>query len=101
MHGRMPVIAQRDVAELNLRFGLGLDAHLIATSTATQSPALTISAAPSRAATVMRRIDHGAGCAGCGVAGPWLWVCPWLWACPWGPWSWEWEWAIQRCYIIT
>ena len=22
----------------------------------------------------MRRIDHGAACAGCGVAGPWLWA---------------------------
>jgi hypothetical protein len=32
--------------------------------------ALTAMAAPSRPANAMRRIDHGAACAGCGVAGP-------------------------------
>jgi hypothetical protein len=80
VHRRMPVVAQRDVAELDLGFRLGRHAHLIATSTTAHRPALTASAAQSRASTVMRRIDHGAGCAGCGVAGPWLWV--WLWACP-------------------
>ena len=37
-------------------------------------PIAIASAAPSRAATVMRRIDHGAACAGCGVEGSWLWV---------------------------
>ena len=46
--------------------------HLIASHTMPQSPALTATAAASRAATVMRRIDHGAACAGCGDAGPWL-----------------------------
>jgi hypothetical protein len=84
MHRRMPVVAQRDVAKLDLRFGLDLrldlglcrHAHLIATSTTTQSPALTTSAAPKRAATVMRRIDQVACWAGCGVDGPWLWA--WL-----------------------
>ena len=37
-------------------------------------PALTASAAARRAVTVIRRIDHGAACAGCGVAGPWEWA---------------------------
>jgi hypothetical protein len=69
MHRRMPVIAQRDVTKLQLRG----HAHLIASHTTAHNPALTASAAPSRAATVMRRIDQGAACAGCGVAGPWLW----------------------------
>jgi hypothetical protein len=68
MHGRMPVVAQRDVAELQLRG----HAYLIAISTTTHNPALTTSAAPSRESSVMRRIDQGAACAGCGVAGPWL-----------------------------
>jgi hypothetical protein len=66
MHRWMPVVTQRDVAELQL----GYHAHLIDNHTTAHSPALTASAAPSRAATVMRRIDHGAACAGCGVAGP-------------------------------
>jgi hypothetical protein len=39
-------------------------------------PALTTTAALKREATVMRRIDHGAVCAGCGEAGPWLWAWP-------------------------
>jgi len=34
----------------------------------------------------MRRIAHGAACAGCGLAGPW--------ACPW-PCGWSWEWVID------
>jgi hypothetical protein len=68
MHRRMPVVAQRDVAELQLRG----HAHLIDNHTTAHRLALTASAAPSRATTVMRRIDHGAACAGCGVAGPWL-----------------------------
>ena len=41
-------------------------------STTAHRPALTASAAPSRATTVIRRIDHGAACAGCGEDGPWL-----------------------------
>ena len=76
----MPVIAERDVAKPYLSFELRRHAHLIATSTTAHRPALTTSAAPSLAATVIRRIDHGAGCAGCGVDGPWLWA--WPWACP-------------------
>jgi hypothetical protein len=55
---------------------LGCHAHLIANHTMPHSPALTAAAAASRAATVMRRIDHGEACAGCGVAGSWLW---WAW----------------------
>ena len=43
MHRRMPVVAQRDVAELQLRG----HAHLIASQTTAHSPALTASAAPS------------------------------------------------------
>jgi hypothetical protein len=70
MHRRMAVIAQRDVAELQLRG----HAHLIASQTTTQRPALTAQAAASRDSTVMRRIDQGAACAGCGEAGPWLWT---------------------------
>jgi hypothetical protein len=31
--------------------------------------ALTAIAAPSRPTSGMRRIDHGAACAGCGIAG--------------------------------
>ena len=65
--------AERDVPELHL---CGR-AHRMATQTMTQSTALTAQAAPSRAATGMRRIDHAAGCAGCGAAGPWAWA----WAC--------------------
>ena len=78
MHRRMPVIAERDVAELHL---CG-HAHLIASHTTAHSTALTASAAASRETTVMRRIDHGAACAGCGDAGPWLWTgtCPWAWS---------------------
>jgi hypothetical protein len=72
----MPVIAQRDIAELQLRG----HAHLIASQTMAHSPALTASAAPTRETTVMRRIDHGATCAGCGEAGPWLCACVWAWA---------------------
>ena len=56
MHRRMPVVAQRDVAELHVRG----HAHLIASQTTAHRPALTASAAPSRDSTVMRRIDHGA-----------------------------------------
>jgi hypothetical protein len=66
MHRRMAIIAERDIAELQLRG----HAHLIASHTAAHSTALTISAAPNRAATVMRRIDQGAAWAGCGDAGP-------------------------------
>ena len=47
----------------------------MATQTMAQSTALTAPAAPSRATTGMRRIDHGAGCGGCGEAVPWL--CAW------------------------
>ena len=72
MHRRVAIIAERDVAELQLR----RHAHLIASQTMPHSPALTATAAASRAATVMRRIDHGAACAGCGVAASWLW---WAW----------------------
>jgi hypothetical protein len=45
-------------------------AHLIAIKTIAQRAALTTSAAPSLAATVMRRMDQAATCAGCGEAGP-------------------------------
>src|SRR5262249_53685817 len=69
MHGRMPLIAERDVAQGDL----GRHAHLIAIRTMAHNPALTATAAASRAATVMRRIDHGAAW---GVAGSWLW---WAW----------------------
>jgi hypothetical protein len=54
------------LAELDLRG----HAHLIASHTTAQRPALTISAAPSLETTGMRRIDQGAVCAGCGEAGP-------------------------------
>jgi hypothetical protein len=63
MHGRVPVVAERDVAELQLRG----HAHLIASHTTAHRPALTTAAAPSRAMTVMRRIDQGATWAGCGA----------------------------------
>jgi hypothetical protein len=66
MHRRMPIIAQRDIPELQLR----RHAHLIESQTTAHRPALTASAAPSRAITFMRRIDQGAACAGCGEAGP-------------------------------
>ncbi len=66
----MPVITQRDVLESELCRHDGL----IASRTTAQSAAETASAAPSRAGNVMRRIDQGAGWAGCGLAGPWLWV---------------------------
>jgi hypothetical protein len=49
--------------------------YLIASQTTTHNPALTATAALSLESTVMRRIDHGAACAGWGVDGPWLW--PW------------------------
>jgi hypothetical protein len=52
-------------------------AHLIASHTTAHSPALTTKAAASRDSTVIRRIDQGAGCDGCGVSGPWLWAWPW------------------------
>jgi len=68
MHRRMAVIAQRDIAKLQLR----RHAHLIASQTTAHSAALTAHAAASRDSAVMRRIDQGAACAGCGVAGPWL-----------------------------
>jgi hypothetical protein len=67
----MPVVAQRDIVESYLRG----HAHLIESQTTAQRQALTASAAPSRETTVMRRIDQGAGCAGCGEAGPWAWAC--------------------------
>jgi hypothetical protein len=70
MHRRVAIIAKGNVAELQSRG----HAHLIATRTMAQRPQLTASAAASRAATVMRKIDHGAACAGCGEAGPWLCV---------------------------
>ena len=57
MHRRMPVVAERDVVEFELR----RHAHLIATSTTAHRAALTASAAARRAVTVMRRIDQGAG----------------------------------------
>src|SRR5439155_12682341 len=75
MHRRVAVIAESDVAELQL----GCHAHLIASHTMAHRPALTAAAAASRATTVMRRIDQGAACAGCGVAGPWEWGWPWWW----------------------
>src|SRR5579863_1635412 len=91
MHGRMPVVAQRDVAELQL----GGHAHLIASKTTAQRAAATASAAVSREITARRRIDHEIGCAGWGEAGPWPCGCPRSW-----PWEWEGE-AILECYIIT
>jgi hypothetical protein len=66
MHRRVPIIAQSDISKLQLR----RHAHLIAIQTMAHRPALTASAAPSRATTVMRRIDQDATCAGCGDAGP-------------------------------
>jgi len=55
----MPVVAERDVTELQLRG----HAHLIASQTTTHITALTASAAPSLEMTGMRRIDQGAACA--------------------------------------
>jgi len=49
-------------------------AHLIASHMMAHRPALTTIAAAKRESPVMRRIDQGAGCAGCGDAGPWLWA---------------------------
>src|SRR5258708_37890551 len=66
MHRRMPVIAQRDIAESDLRG----HAHRIEIHTMAHSAALTASAANSRETTVMRRIDQGAACAGCAEARP-------------------------------
>ena len=77
MHRRVAVIAERDVAEIAICAAM---AHLIASHTTAQSPALTASAAPSLETAGMRRIDQVAACAGCGAAGPWLW--PWWWAWP-------------------
>jgi hypothetical protein len=64
----MAVITQRDIAELQL---CG-HAHLIASRTTAHRPALIATAAVSRAASVIRRIDQWTGWAGCGDAGPWL-----------------------------
>jgi len=44
--------------------------HLIASHTTAHIAALTASAALILETTVIRRIDQGAACAGCGVAGP-------------------------------
>src|ERR1700732_4959718 len=97
MHRRMPVVAERDIAEFDLRD----HTHLIASHTAAHSTALTATAAASRDTTVMRRIDQGAACAGCGEAGPWRWTgtCP----SAWWPWSWSWEPVIEKMlyYNIT
>ncbi len=68
----MPVVAQGNVTELQKRG----HAHLIASQTMPHRPALTAMAALKRETTVMRRIDQGAICAGCGEAGPWLWAWP-------------------------
>jgi hypothetical protein len=64
-------------------------------------PALTAIAAANRESPVIRRIDHGAGCAGCGEAGPWLWACPcpWSWTCSWEPWAGGG--TMRQCYNIT
>jgi hypothetical protein len=66
MHRRMAVVPQRHVIESQLS---GHGPHLIANQTMAQRPALTATAADRRAVTGMRRIDQGAACAGCGVAG--------------------------------
>jgi len=57
----------------------------MATNTIAHNTALTATAAARRESTVMRKIDQGALCAGCGEAGPWLWPWryPWLWGCGW------------------
>jgi hypothetical protein len=90
---RMPVVAQRDIAELQL----GCHTHLIASHTTAHRTALTATAAASLEITVMRRIDQETACAGWGEAVPWLWA----WLCPWScPWLWKSE-RMQKCYIIT
>src|SRR3954449_6626396 len=96
VHGGVAVVAERHVAESQ---GSGRS-HRIASQTTAQRQALTASAALSRAMRVMRRIDHGAACAGCGDAGPWLWacICPCSWLAPWGG---EVGPIMEQCYIIT
>src|SRR4051812_14145501 len=69
VHGRVTVIAERNVVEMQRRHG-----HLIARKTTPQSTAQTASAAARRAAIVMRRIDQCAACAGCGEAASWTWA---------------------------
>jgi hypothetical protein len=44
--------------------------HIIDNSTTAHSAMLTTTATATRETTGMRRIDHGADCAGCGDAGP-------------------------------
>jgi len=68
MHRRVPVIAEGDIAKAELRCHDGL----MASRTTAQSPAETASAAASRPGNDIRRIDHGDGWAGCGLAGSWL-----------------------------
>ena len=73
--------------------GIGVvaaDWLVIASQTVAQSTIQTATAAASRAATVIRRIDQGAAWAGCGKAAPWTWA--WLWSCPW-EWASPWEWS--------
>jgi hypothetical protein len=67
MHRRMAVIAQRDVAKSELGV-------IVTSSPAKRCPRAGADATAAQAAlaTVMRRIDHGAACAGWGVAGSWL-----------------------------
>ena len=72
MHRRVAVIAQRNILEEKLRH-----AHLIDSKTIAHNAAETATAATKRKATGMRKIDQVAACAGCGEAGPWLWICAW------------------------
>jgi hypothetical protein len=60
VHGRVAVVAQRDIAKLQLRRHL----HFIASQTSTQSTALTAIAAANRDGTAMRKIDQVTACAG-------------------------------------
>lgn len=69
MHGWMPIVAQGDIAKLQLR----RHAHLVASQTMAQRHALTTSAAVRRDHAVIRRIDQDTACAGCGDASPWRW----------------------------
>jgi len=66
MNRRVPVIAQRDIAKLELCH----HRHFIESQTNTHSTALTAAAAVKRDSTVIRRIDQVTSWAGCGAAGP-------------------------------
>ncbi|MEY9729520.1 hypothetical protein ABIA07_005421 [Bradyrhizobium yuanmingense] len=69
MHGRVPVIAEREIVKVQR-----CHRHLIASKTMPHSTAQTASAAARRPAMVMRRIDQGAAWAGCGEVASWTWA---------------------------